>query len=341
MSYFLSPLRILVGKLEGTPGSMETLTSADFDVRIRAPEVTTTVEVDDEASKWARGDHGEDSVVTGSQSGTITFSTRLTRGTTVTTQPSWFKFASACGQLPVLYAGKGYGLQPRKQYDEKTMTIYVYDIKRGATPTAVCYKFAGCMGNMIIAAAGVGKPWMVNFTFTGKLSAIDMNVANGSILQMIIAEATCAEKFLNSDVYIGSHAEKVSQFQLDAGNEIQPVIDQKDATGYSHYGITSRKPRLTMNPLMDSTHDVYADVANGVTGCPSTYACMVGTTGIAGHVSLHVPAGQIISAGVANREGLVGWDLNIKCLANGYTGAVASGDLEPEVTWELLNGTRS
>jgi hypothetical protein len=320
---------------------METLTSADFDVRVRNPEVTTTVEVDDEASKWASGNHGEDSVVTGSQMGQITFTTRLTRGATVTTQPSWFKFAQGCGCLPILYAGKGYGLQPRKQYDEKTMTLWVFDVKRGPTPTAVCYKFAGCMGNMTIAAAGVGKPWMVTFTFTGKLAQVDMNVANGSILQSIIAESTCSEKFLQSDVYIGSHAEKVSQFQLDVGNEISPVIDQKDPTGFSLYGITNRKPRLTLNPLMDSTHDVYADVANGVTGCPTQYACMVGTTGIAGHVSLHVPAGQIMTAGLANREGLVGWDVNIKCLANGVTGAVASGDLEPEVTWELLQGSRS
>jgi hypothetical protein len=320
---------------------METLASSDFDVRVRNPEVTTTVEVDDEASRWARGDHAEDDVITGAQSGQITFSVRMTRGSAVTTQPSWWKFAQGCGCLPVLYSGTGYGLQPRKSYDEKTMTIWVFDIKRGATPTAVCYKFAGCMGNMQITAAGVGKPWMVNFTFTGKLNAIDMSVTEASVLQKIISESTCSEKFLNNDAYIGSYSEKISQFQLDVGNEIQPVIDQSDATGFAYHSITSRKPRLTMNPLMDSDHDVYADVANGVTGCPNTYACMVGTTGIAGHMSLHVPKGQIISAGVANREGLVGWDLNIKALANGYTGSVADGDLEPEATWELLQGSRS
>jgi hypothetical protein len=341
MAYFLYPMRVLVGKLETTPGTMETLTSADFDVRVRNPEITPTVEIDDEASKWARGDHGEDDVITGSQSAQITFAVRLTKGTTVTTAPNWFKFASGCGMLPVLYAGKGYGLQPRKQYDEKTMTIWVYDIKRGATPTAVCYKFAGCMGNMVVAAGGVGKPWMVNFTFTGKLDSVDMAVANGDILQMIIGQATCAEKFISAGANIGSHAEKVSQFSLDVGNEISPVIDQSDKTGYSHYGITARKPRLTMNPLMDSTHDVYADLANGVTGCAASYPIMIGDTGVNGRVSLHVPRGQIIGAGLANREGLVGWDMNIKCEANGYTGSVACGDLEPEVTWEALFGSRS
>ena len=341
MSYFLYPLRILVGKIESSPGTMETLTSADFDVRIRNPEITPTVEIDDEASRWARGDHAEDTVISGSQMAQIAFNVRLTKAAAVTTQPVWWKFAQGCGALPILYAGTGYALQPRKQYDEKTLTIWVYDIKRGATPTAICYKFAGCMGNMVIAAAGVGKPWMVNFTFSGKLDSVDMNVANASILQMIMNDAACSEKFISSSAYIGSHAEKVSQFQLDVGNEIQPVLDQSDKTGISHYGITARKPRLTMNPLMDSTHDVYADIANGVTGCPNMYRCMVGDTGIVGRVSLHIPNGQIISAGVANREGLVGWDMNIKAEANGYTGSVSDGNLEPETTWELLLGKRS
>ncbi|RPH42665.1 MAG: hypothetical protein EHM87_16130 [Burkholderiales bacterium] len=341
MAYLLHPLRVLVGKVESVAGTMETLTSADFDVRIRNPEVTATVEVDDEASKWARGNHGEDEVITGSQMGQITFSTRLTKGATVSTKPSWFKFAEGCGCLPVQYASAGWGLQPRKQNDEKTMTIWVFDVRRGGTaPTAVAYKFAGCMGNMTIAAAGVGKPWMVNFTFTGKLTDIDMNIANASILEAIVAENTCAEKFINASAYLGSNSEKVSQFSFDIGNEIQPIINQADATGFAYHAITSRKPRLSLNPLMD-THDIYGELVYGTTGCPTSYPCMVGNTGANGAISLHIPKGQVISAAVANREGLVGWDVNVKALANGVTGAVASGDLQPEVTWEILQGKRS
>lgn len=340
-NFFLHPLRILVGKVEGTPGTLETLTSADFDVRVRNPEVSVTVEMDDEASKWARGDHGEDDVVTGSQSGQITFSVRCTKASAVTTTPNWWKFANGCGALTVAYGTSGRSLQPRKSEDEKTMTLYIYDIQRGSTPAAVCYKFAGCMGNMVLAAEGVGKPWTATFTFTGKCVDVDMNIANGAILSAITAETTCGEKFLNNDCWIGTHEEKISQFSLDVGNEIQPIIDQSDATGYLYHGITSRKPRLSFNPLLTSGHDVYGGIAQGVTGCPAIQAVMVGDTGIGGRYSLHVPKGQILSPGLANREGLVNWDLNVKCLANGVTGSIASGDLAPEVAWELLLGQRS
>ena len=340
MSYFLHPLRILVGKLETTAGTMETLADSDFDVRIRNPEVTATVELDDEASKWARGDHAEDEVVTGSQSGQITFSIRMTHGATISAEPGWWKFAKGCGCLPVVYGTSGIGLQPRKQYDEKTMTLWIFDVKRGGTaPTAVCYKFAGCMGNMVMTAEAVGKPWVANFTFTGKLTDVDMAIANADIMEKIISDTSCAEKFINNDALIGSHSEKVSTFSLDIGNEIQPVIDQSELTGFAYHSITTRKPRLSMNPLMDSSHDVWGDMVYGVTGCPAYYQTMVGSTGA--RYSLHVPKGQIMSAGLANREGLVNWDLNIKCLGNGVTGSVQVAALDSEVTWELLKGARS
>lgn len=339
-NYYLNNLRVLVGKLESSAGTMETLAAGDFDVLVRDPVVTPAIEVDDEASHSARGDHAEDEVITGAQSGQITFSVRVTTGPTVATEPKWWKFAKACGLESIDYTTKGQGLQPRKSKDFITMTLWVYDIQRAATPTAVCYKFAGCMGNVVFSAEGVGKPLMANFTFTGKLTDIDMAVANASLLVPATIDTDCAEKFLDMDAQVNGLMEKISSFSLDVGNEIQPVLDQSDATGYSYYGIVNRKPRLTMNPLMDTAMDHWGELSNGVTGCPQTFAAMVGCTGL-DRLSIHLPKAQVIAAGVANREGLVNWDLTLKALANGVTGAVASGDLANEVTFEILQGARS
>lgn len=340
MSYYLHPLRVLVGKLETTAGTAETLTDADFDVRIRNPEVTPQIEMDDEASKYARGDHGEDTSISGAQSAQVTFSIRMVRGSTVATTPNWWKFCNACGLYTTSWASAGKSLDPLKAYDNKTMTIWIYDIQRGATPAAVCYKLAGCMGNVVFTSEGVGMPWMANFTMTGKLQDIDMAVANADIPVPLDLDATCAEKFLSNQCYVGSTAEKISTFSMDVGNEIQPVFDQSDATGIAYHAITSRRPRLAFNPLMVSSRDVWNDIANGVTGCASTYSIMIGDTGL-GRYSLHIPKGQFISAGLANREGMINWDATIKCLANGITGSVSDGDLEEEATWQLLQGARS
>jgi hypothetical protein len=142
-------------------------------------------------------------------------------------------------------------------------------------------------------------------------------------------------------VTIDSVAQKVSQFQLDFGNEVNPVLDQSDSTGYSHYAITARKPRFSTNPLLldKTTDDVYQRMLNGVTGCPDTYQVTVASQ----HFNLTIPKAQLINPALNNREGLVGWDQSYKCLWNGYTGSTTQGDtgLQPDDQWELRVGTRS
>ena len=339
---YSSNLRILVGALEDSPGDDRTLTAADFDVRVRGVEVTPTVELDDEGSKWNRGDHAEDESITGATTGQITFSVRAALASAITTEPNWWKFAEGCGCSTDAYASTGYGLKPLKSYDEKTMTLWVYDIQRGGTGNAVCHKFSGCMGNMVLSAEGVGKPWMASFTFTGKLTSIE-DIAAASVPSPFGLDATCADKFLNDSVYIDSVAQKVSSFSLDIGNEIQPVYDQSDASGISHYGIITRKPRLSLNPLMQamSTDNVWNRMTTGATGCPDTFAVHIGDTGANTQYAIMVPKAQMLSASVAAREGLVAFEENFKLLGNGVTGSIADANLAPEVTWELLNGTRS
>jgi len=318
---------------------METLASSDFDVRVRNPEVSPIIEPDDEASKYANGNHGEDEVVLGAQSGTISFATRMCYAGDVTTEPQWWKFAHGCGAKTVAYTTTGIAIQPLKDYDTKTMTIWVYDLEvGGATPAGVIYKFSGCSGNMTMGAEGIGKPWMAAFTFTGKLEDIT-DVAYASLLEIGDIDTTHPEKFLNNVMTIGSVAQCISSFQLDVGNEVNPYICQSESTGYKNFQITARRPRLSCDPIMQSvaTEDVWGKMTSGLTGAITTEALSIASN----NFTLTVPKAQQIQAGVANREGLINWDANFKCLANGVTGAVADAVMPPEATWELLIGDRA
>ena len=337
MSSYLQNLRILVAKAESVPGTAETLTAADFDVRVRNPEISINVEQDDEASKYARGDHGEDDVVMGVQSGTIGFSVRCAWSGTANVEPEWAKFALACGVAPHGYTTTGIGYQPLKANDEKTLTVWVYDIQRGASPKAVLYKYAGCCGTMQIGAEGVGKPWTIKFSFTGKLVDVDFNVASASIPALSSIDGTCTDKMLSNTFTIGETGRNISSFQLDVGNEVQPLFDQSDSTGIKHYGITSRKPRFTCNPLIKENEDDYNRMSYGTTGCPAFPAISMA----AAHFTLTVPKPQLIASNVNAREGLVGFEQTYKCLANGVTGAVIDSALPTEATWELLQGARA
>ncbi|MBD3387591.1 MAG: hypothetical protein GF414_01495 [Candidatus Altiarchaeales archaeon] len=321
---------------------METLDSSDHDVRIRGVEFTPTVELDDEAAKYANGNHSEDVSITGATLGQVTFSVRMALPSAVNSTAKWWKFARGAGLTYNAYGATGYGLQPKKSGDETTMTIWVYDIQRGGTGNGIIYKMAGCCGSVVFSAESIGKPWIASFTFNGKLSSIE-DVAAANLPDMYGLDSTCADKFLMDSVYVDGTAKKVSSFSLDTGNDVQPVYDQSDSTGISHYGIISRAPRLSINPLQTSLSDddVWYRMTSGATGCPDTFPMHLGDTGANTQYSIMAPKAQLLSNAISSREGLQAYDQNYKLLGNGVTGSVSDGDLDPEVTFEVLVGQRS
>ena len=347
-SFYSSNLRILVAKKETTNGTAIAFADSDFDVRIIDPVVTPIIEADDEASKYATGDHGEDASIMGAQSATIEFSVKMSSSAgSSLSKPSWWKFAEACGcyikEYGIGNSIKGHALQPKKSQDISTMTIRVYDFPRGSTTPVARYTFTGCMGNMTIGAEGVGKPWVANFSFTGKLVDIAEPTANEIVPKLSIDDTAVAEKMLNYELFFreknntnpsANPSQKISSFQLDVGNEISPLIDQADPTGYAYYAITKRSPRFSCDPLMNSGFkDIYNDWKNEttfpVTLCPASNS--------SAGFTLYLPKAQQLTAGIVSREGLVNWELNLKALRS------SDGNLagDAEVTWELLIGARS
>ncbi len=343
MAGFLSQnLRFLVGSLENTPGTLMGVTGSDYDTRIRDPQMTLNVELDDENSKWARGDHGEDNVITGVQTAQITFTIRCAWSGTAATEPDWAKFLKGCGQLAVAYTGVGVGYQPRKQYDDSTMSFYIYDVQTGASAGARITKIKGAMGNCVIGADGVGKPWLASFTFQGVVDSM-VDVAAAAIIVPQGVDTSCSDKMLSNIAYVGTVAEKISAFSLDYGNVISPVYDQSSSAGVSYFHITERHPRITINPLAQlvATRDVWGQLTSGLTGCPSTMRVGIGDTGLDNKFWIQAPVAQLMSAAVANREGLVSWDQVYKLLPNGYTGSLTDAAFPAETCVELLQGKRA
>ena len=329
----MTNLDFLTVEEEAVPGAIEPLVDATFEQRIYDLVITPTVEIDDESAKYATGDHGETLSLTGARMATISFRCRMSWGGDVTTEPKWWDIAEGCGCSIVNFTTVGRALEPCKAQDGKTLTMRFLRLERGATPAALEFAFAGCMGNMVMQSEGVGKPWNVLFTFTGKLATVT-DVANGSIPALTSPDTVAGERMLSNTVsLVGLSAQKISSFSLDIGNEITPEIDQSEATGYKLFNITSRKPRLSVNPLQElvATGDYYGKFTTESTG---TGASSITTTGTPPRFTLIVPNGQIITLAQGAREGLGNWDVNIKCLRNGTT----SASIEDESSWQLLQG---
>lgn len=333
-------LNFLLGATESTAGTAESLTSADFNVRIINPTLTYNTEVDDEAAKYARGDHAEAESVYGARSAQVTFDIRITYGGADNTEPPFWRFLNACGLDSVSYTGNGMGVavQPLAAEDETTMTLGFYQVSRGASPTAIRTLIAGAMGNAIIMCEGIGKPWIARFTMTGKLVSVT-TVDNADIPQPIDMDQEHPEKFLNNTVYIDSKAVKIANFSLDPGCEVQPVIDQSDATGYSHFAIVNRKPRFSCNPLLlaITTDDPIGDIISGCTGLYAVDRIVARSN----RYRLCMPRTQMLPPSLAAREGLEAWDKTYKLMNNGYTGSLGDTGLPAECTFEMLIGTHT
>lgn len=329
--YNLANLRYAAVKVESTPGTMETPASADFKYRLRDLEITPEIEFDDEASKVATGDHAEDIAIAGVRAASLSFYVKGAWGGAVNTAPNWWDLAKMCGAGEIAYGSTGVALVGRKAYDKVTHTIWVVDVERkasGAVHTA--YQFAGCMGNMLLLAEGIGKPWLARFNIRGKFIDVD----EISALDMTSPDTTKPEVALNNTFTIGGNTRCISQFQFDTGNDVQPVYCTGEETGISHFGIVSRRPRFSCNPLStkQSDYDVFDDVINETTQVVSNAST---------NFTLKILKAQTMNPALAAREGLVNWNLNLRALKNGTTGSLVDSDLTPEDTWELLQGSRT
>jgi len=330
-----SSLNFVICKKEAVVGTAETLSSNDFNIRIISPALTYNTEVDDEAAKYARGDHAEAESVYGARSGQITFDMRLAYGTSDIVEPETWRVLNACGLKSVTYGASGIALQPLKAGDESTLTVGFYQVSRDATPTAIKTILAGCMGNAIITCEGIGKPWLAKVTLTGKLVGTS-TVANADIPYPIGMSQNHPEKFINNTIYVDGTATKVTKFSLDPGCAVTPVIDQSDPTGYSHYAITDRKPRFSIDPLIQAKtiDDPIGDVVAGCTGLFAIDRIVLRSP----RYRVCIPRSQMLPPALAAREGLEGWAKNYKCLNNGVTGMLGDTGLPSECTFELLIG---
>jgi len=341
MAFTSKNLRFAVCKEESSPGTPEWdlaasfPADAEFNNRIYDIGISPNIEFDEDVANISTGDHGELSGLTGKQSGQITFSFPLHWGGAVDTSPNWSKILQGCGLYENAYGATGIGWQPLKQMDINTLTIAVFDMDLGgATPDSKVYLFAGCAGNPVLSVENNGK-LMVNCTFTGKY--VDMvTVANANIPEPTGMQTPLAEKLLNAAVTINSVTQFISSFSLDIGNDIQPVIDQSEVTGYEYFYIASRKPRISTNPLQltIATDDVHAR-----TLADSNYPITIATA--SSHITVYVPRAQLMPYSLAEREGLINYEQNYICQRNHNGLAAILATIPNEATFEILQGARA
>lgn len=318
--------KIIVAKIESVQGTAETLTSADFDVRMRELEFTPDIQGGDEDSKFVTGDYGEDVAISGIQGANITTMTKLTQGSAIDTAPKWDKLAYGCGLVGTSYAGTGYGWEPLQAGDKQTLTMVKTEISDDGTPVGLSSSTAGVMGNLTLSAEGVGSPLKVGYEFKGKFSGLT-DLPNGSLLSLTAPDTTIGAKLMNGTASIWAQDMCIQSFNLNLGNTIEYLPCPSEETGILYSTITNRQPRMTMTLIAPpkSVFDPFSEVTlNQEDAILLTF----------GGFSLEVPRGQILSYNETDLNGRLGYEINVKLNRN----SGADSDLADESTFRLIQG---
>ena len=334
--------RIMVVKSEAIPGTAVSLASADFDVRLRATEVQTQAEADDENSKFANGGHGEDLAIVGIRSGTLKASCKITGVSAIATDtPKWFKVLKGCGLVEKNYGTApiiGRALQPLAVGDCQTLTGRIFDIECGASPVAIAEELSGMMGTLVIGAESPGKPVLAEIEFSGKHTA-QVDVANTSIPVLTAPSTVEALPFLSVAVTITprggpAYTAKGQMFSLDTGNTIAAIKDSAQATGIIYNSVRSRAPRLSLQFLRETAALFAAkSIRDNGTLCAITIAFGSGGK----KFELNIPNAQVTSYSIDDVDGTDAYTISARCLPN--NGTVAA--IIDEACWELLIGARA
>lgn len=311
MSEFLSTFRRIAAKVESTPGTAETLATADNNCRVWELAIgSLDVPMDEDPSKYATGDFGLGESIPGPTTASISFRTKLARNLTYSgTEPHYSKFLEACGcEVDAAEGawGSGYVVYPYKYAAEDTITIGVYDLERGSSPSGLFYQFAGCIGNCTISVEGAGKPYNMAFEFMGALNDIS-DVVESDIPELSGWQTDIPDRFLDGSLTIGGTNLCVSTMEFNFGNTVSPVQCVGASTGYEKYGITAMEPTLTVNPVLkrNEDYDFWSKLTAG------TIEEVVITTD---QFVLTIPRAQIMSASVEDQEGILRTPLTLRPL---------------------------
>lgn len=327
------------------PGVEMAIQSYDFNCRFKTLTDAPKIDFDDESSRYATGDEGRDFSISGARSGEITFTQKLAWAGSTSAMPVWSKLMRTMGHLPKRYTTTGIEFIPHTWANEITATIWIAAPENGASPSTTVYRYKGAHGGngSSIGASKIGDPYML----TGKYSAAYVGTMELSVAQtreLTSPETSIPEILLCNTVTVPARvngatttkAVEISQFNLDFGGVVNPMIDQASCTGYAYYVTSDRDPRFTCNPyhVRKSIDDVDYVVSNEVSGTVKVQSALTDP-----HITIEVPNAQLLSPALASREGYVNTNRVYRPMRNSL-GTPKNGDLPDQTMYSILIGAR-
>jgi len=240
-------------KIETTPYTVETLTSANYNQRVY--DVKITPDIESYARKLARGDYSKDISISGRRKCTCSCSVDLYPGSTVATAPQYFTMIRACGWKQLAHGATGISLTPNAQYNRVPLTIEVAYLEEGSTPRQAVVKMKGAMGKLKIDSPQVGQPIKLLFEFTGSLVSVTTR-PNATIVMPTAWDTALPPAVLAATFSLYGTWQFPSKFSIDSNETVDLFSDISQSSGYDGARISDRNMTCDCDPDMVVTDDL-------------------------------------------------------------------------------------
>jgi len=329
---FLTSSQLFTFIMESTPGQYNPAVSAtDVNIRFRDVTFNTTVERDDENSKYQTGTwFGSDESIIGKKLSTASAKIKMA--------PGEYTPAAITSGAPVHKLNYGdllrnCGLKEigvGTSATDDSAGIYIYYPDQSEAQSTASYSqivfdaesatyqvspMAGAMSNYTLAAEGVAQPWTLTMDIQGKAE----NVFNATSGVAKLAEQdimrTVSDALRNTTVRLTNLLTTsatevcVTSISCESGNVINQIECSNTESGINSYIITEINPVFTIDPLLKTLADFdwWSSVST-----ETFYKVEIDSE----FIHIYIPRAQINSNSIADANGFLRNTINLRCLIN-------------------------
>lgn len=278
----------LAAKIESVPGTAEALTNAEAVDRVINPVFEDTTEKIRERRNLTGWHPG----VLNQKFGRITFELEASSGSVT---PAWAtKYLAACG------LGITTNVFRRDSRHILIAASTVKTLTMGFYQDGTFNQLSGAAGTCVISGEA-GKVPRFKFNFQGVYTPMT------DVALLSVTYATPALlRLADAGFAIGAMSPKISKFELDFGNEVEPFLDANAAGGCEYFMISDHQAKLTVDPIMAlvAEQDVYSLFEDGTESAISV-ACKNGSD----TMTIAMTKGEVITLSRQERSKLVAWNL--------------------------------
>lgn len=312
---FITDSMILGGKAEAVQGTAEVLVAADFSTTPHT-DVSITVENQETSRQVANGKHGSVASVMGTQQATASFVLDLIGSGAAGTAPNLGEFFKGAGmdETVVALTSVTYTADITKDCNSMTIERREFNCIPAAEVQSREIVF-GAMGNFSLSASAIGEPLIASFEYKGKYKQEDDTT---TIIAVTGVDTALPEAFIGATASLFGDTLRPLSFELDFGNDIQPVMDAGDTTGISHFMINTRDTVLTMPIIREPTgvNDIYANIGSQTTGA------LVLSWGSGENIYTITGTAQLVAAPSEEENGSMTQALTIKIIGDSLSIAI-------------------